>query len=705
MSNRNLSILVLALYYGIVIVGCTTTSEIDGKKAYDTEQYWKASQILEKEFNSETDQAIRAEKAYKIADCYKRINDPDKAAGWYKSAVELEYGPMAIYEYAMMLKKLETYDVAVEQLRKYEQEVPDQKDKVAVQIKACEEAIRWKASKSKYKVETLSGINSGQSDYAPTFYENKSLVFTSDRTNATGDETFEFTGNKFSDIFVAELNDLKKYGNPKLFDEMLNTIDNEGTAIFNPNYTEIFFTRCISTMENSKGDYCKIFYSRKNSEGKWEDAISLDLFSDSTDYGHPALTADGSKLIFSANPPDGYGGKDLYMSSRTGSGWSSPVNLGAEYNTAGDEMFPYVDSDGSLYFASDGLPGMGGLDVFIAEVKGDSWDEPMNLRAPLNSGGDDFGVMFDEFNKVNHSGYYESTGYFCSSRKGGMGKDDIYKFTVTKPAYFELSGDVLKKILKDPSDPNSPVLDYKPVKNAKVELVVYDKLSGMDGVPIVVNTDDNGKFHYELEPDTDYKVKASKPGFLNKEQEVTTRELEGKINLSVVLTIQMELDTLIEDVDLVLENIYYDYDDWKILPTAAQTLDKLVKDVIKPNPDIKVEIGSHTDARGSASYNEKLSQRRAESCVKYIASRGIDRKRLVAKGYGESTLLNECTDAKANECTEEQHARNRRTTFRVLSDKMTLESREKSQIGTKGRVSDKPYENLENGDDGAKKDN
>jgi len=438
----------------------------------------------------------------------------------------------------------------------------------------------------------------------------------------------------------------------------------------------MYFTRCYN--KDKKGvDHCKIYKRVKDVDGNWSDAELVELFDDTIDVGHPLLIEDGNRMIFSANNPKGFGGKDLYVTTKTESGWGIALNLGKTVNTSGDEMFPFVDPDGSLYFSSNGHIGMGGLDIFLAEKSGDGWGKVRNMQAPVNSGADDFSLIFDEYGKLDMSGYFEATGYFTSSRIGGMGSDDIYKFILKKPAYFDMIVTVQEGIRSNPSDPSSELIDFKPLKDALVQRTKIDE-TGLPAEILYDTTDTEGRTFFSLEGETDYIFKASKgTKYIAKTADFSTKKIIGDKHLIITLTLEFVLDSIIEGAPISIPNIYYDFDKWNIRSDAAKVLDEIVG-ILKDNSKITAEMGSHTDSRGSTSYNEKLSQKRAEQVVKYLSSKGIDKGRLVAKGYGESKLINKCIDGV--ECTEFEHQKNRRTTFTIYVGEKEFKSYEPELI-------------------------
>lgn len=674
------SIFILSLFF----IGCAPQKQTgavkDGSSAFERKQYAVAADMLKKEFEKEKDQSIKSEKAFLIGESYRLANLLPEASDWYKQAVDLNYkDPKAIYWYAKMLKSEDKYEQAMEQFRKYGQVAPEKAGVANKELESIMVAMQWAKMKTKFSVQKMETINSTASDYAPTLYENKALVFSSARNEAEGKDVYKWTNENFSDLFIS-VKDIAsdKYSAPEPFEgNTFNSDANEGTVTFNKDFTEMYFTRCFS--KGDRDDFCQIYFSTRTAQ-KWSNPEPIPFFPDSCNVGHPRLSPDGEMLFLSSDAEGGFGGKDLYVCYRVGNGWGSPQNMGNVINTEGDEMYPFMHNDGSFFFASNGHKGMGGLDNFMAAKKGGGWGAVENLRPPMNSGADDFGIYFDEYEVFNMSGFFESHGFFSSTRSQGKGNDDIYRFTVEKPAFFALDGIVLEKIYERKDDPNSKIIDHKIIPFADVHLLMLDTTNNYIEVS-KTQADEKGEFHFKLEPNTEYKVIGSAPEYFSKSEIVSTRGLKGSKNMAVTLTVEIILEKIYKEKEIVLPNIYYNYDKWNIREDAAKILDQLAV-LLGENPGIRVEIGSHTDARGSTAYNEKLSQKRAESAVRYMISRGISKKRLEAKGYGESKLVNSCNDSNLEKCNEEEHQRNRRTTFKVLSDSFTLESSEPTNIQT-----------------------
>ncbi len=653
----------------LLLFACKYSEKInDGRTAYERKQFAEATRLYEKEFGKTTGKD-QAQIAFFAGKSYLEMNDNDKATEWFKKAWDLDYGPGALKEYAYALKRGERYDEAIkifEQLGretgnifKYDQEVA-----------ACKKADKWLAfpQETGYELEKQT-FNSSASDYAPAFYKDNQLIFTSDRSSIDGKQTYKWTGKDFSDLFIVE-----KEGGAVAFAE-LNSEYNEGTIAFNSSYSTAYFTRCGSDKKDGT-DYCKIVFSKKTRDGGWTTPKICSFVKGKFNFAHPYLADDDKTLYFSSDMSNGFGGADIYKVVRQEDGWSQPNNLGGEVNTPKDEKFPFRYED-KLYFASDGHVGMGGLDIFEARKEKGSWREVTNLRAPVNSGGDDFGFI------IRKAENDTSEGYLSSTRKEGEGKDDIYYFaktiieiapplppvdtivpappidTIIPPPevvyQFVLDGKVLAKQYENSDDPNSAVTGNAPLPGAKVSV-------SFNGGPVGLETDGNGRFTMQLNEETDYFLLASKEGYFNNSAQVSTKGEKDENQPAKTFQVEIVLDPIFRNKEITLENIYYDYDKWDIRPDAEPSLNLLVK-VLNENPSIRIQLSSHTDCRGKDAYNKELSQKRAQSAVDYLISRGIDPGRMLAQGYGAAVPAVSCPCGK---CTDDEHQANRRTTFKVI---------------------------------------
>ncbi len=651
-----------ALMLIIFISACTYTQKVrDGAFAYDRKQYAVAIELLQKELKKTKEQAVKAEKAFLLGQSYKMINQLDQALVWYKAAYDYGYGVDALKEYAFGLKTNQEYTEAIQAFKDLGIEIGSPYE-YRKEVAACKIALGWVKEKTKQYTISPAEFNSSNSDYAPFLYKDNQLVFTSDRSNSVGEETYNWTGNDFSDIFVVDLS--SNVVQP--FDNQINTEFNEGTAVFNNDYSEVYFTRCFG---DKKGDYyCKLMMSKINGD-QWTVPVLLNFVQEQVNYGHPSISEDGSTLYFSCNSKEGWGGYDIWQSERTPEGWSEPILMSRSINTLKDEKFPFIDKD-TLYFSSTGHPGMGGMDVFKSyRLKNGAWTPPKNLKPPINSGSDDFGYIVDYQSKRNAE--VLQTGFFSSTRFDGKGGDDIYKFEKRIPPpepvvedkpeiiyKMVLQGYVLEKLYENPDDPGSKYLGRIPLPKSKVEVKFGTATKSFE-------VDKNGFFTFELEENMEYNFLASKEGFLKNETSFSTFGV-GKDPSNPIQTFEVEivLDKIFLDKEIVLEDIYYDFDKWDIRRDAKPTLDKLANTMIL-NPDVSIQMGSHTDCRGNNRYNEDLSQKRAQSAVNYLISKGVASERLIAKGFGEDELRIDCVCAR---CSEEDHQQNRRTTFKILEN-------------------------------------
>ena len=661
----------------LIFSACSYTIKIkDGRTAFDRKQYAVAAPMLEKEYGRAKTRTEKGQLAYQLAESYRRTGQDEKSLEWYKTAYDNNYGADALRGYAFALKKLERYAAARDAFKNLGIEIGSPYE-YRKEITACNISEGWlkesAGGANGWKVEAAA-FNSPQNDFAPMFFRDGRLVFTSDRSMSKSELPYNWTGNKFMDIFIVEPDG----ASPQVFDNGLNTSDNEGTPCFNSLGTEVFFVRAKGAY---KGDdaFCKIYVAEKNvADAGWSDAKPLPFQKEKINYLHTALSPDGTTLSFACNDPEGWGGYDIYAVQRnpkSENGWDEPKLLSRNINTPGNEAFPSLDAD-TLYFASDGLPGMGGLDVFRTyKVERNAWAPPHNLKSPLNSGADDFGFIVQKPTangpKPSKPGDFIKSGFFTSNRPGSR-EDDIYRFeqrvpppkppktdTVsTKPLAYKLvlEGYVLEKIFATPDDPNSKVLGRKPLSGAKVQAEFGSKKQ-----PFTVKED--GYFKMELAENMDYNFTAALEGYLSNGAKFSTKGIaKDPANPVQTFEIEIVLDKIYRNREIVLENIYYDYDKWDIRPDAEPTLNRLA-DVLKQNPSIRIQLGSHTDCRGNDGYNEDLSQKRAQSAVNYLISRGIDAARLSAVGYGEQQPAADCA---CSRCTETEHQANRRTTFKVV---------------------------------------
>ncbi|MBK8700156.1 MAG: OmpA family protein [Saprospiraceae bacterium] len=648
---------------GLCFFSCQTSNKIrDGQAAYDMKQYAVAIPLLKKEGETASRPEIKAAKFYVIGQCYTHLLDYPKALEYFSLAEKYSYGVDATLQKAFILKNLMKYDLAISSFESL-RNITSLQQEVKKQIAICTVLKETQSQIPQSFLVEKMWSESYYSDYGAVTYDDDFLVVTSDREESTGGDRYKWTGNKFSDLFMVD----KESKSVKRFDSVINTEANEGTPTFTTDYQTMIFTRCFA-ISDDKHEYCKLMISSRI-DGIWADPKVLPLCRPNINYGQPCLIENDSVLVFSASMPGGNGGYDLWYAEWDGLTWSNPFPLPPNINTAYNEHFPAADGD-TLYFSSDNDNGFGGLDLYKTWLRSDgSWENPVLLPYPYNSGADDFSLVVDRTAPKPKSTMTQ--GYFSSSR-GNKGVDELYLYRiytekqievvseekqVTTPSNFDiyLALKVVTPIYKN-DNPNGPKSGKATIQFAQV--VLKD-----GGMRTQFKTDKNGLVLANLVAGKTYEIVAGKDSFLVNKIDLSTLGLsieEGET--SITLNKEMELARIFRGKEIILENIYYEYDKWYIRDDAKPTLDALSL-MLKSNPDIRIELGSHTDCRGDNAYNEILSQKRAQSAVDYLVAKGIEASRLTAQGYGEAYLADTCV---CDLCTEAQHQINRRTTFKIL---------------------------------------
>lgn len=646
----------------ILIILLNTSGALSQKKdktvkaraAYEAGEYAIAADLFKDAYNKVSDKQVKNEIIFFIAECYRITNAPDKAELRYKQAIQKEYpNPIIYLRYADALRMNEDYDDALEQYRKYKELVPDD-PRGNDGIQSCELAIEWMNNPTPYNVESVKFFNTREKDFSPFFGSDDYLLiyFTSSREEAMGNDIHGATAENFSDIFQSRMDRKGKWSVPVPLDENINSEFEDGTPVLNTDYSRMYFTRCIVNKNKNFG--CQIYSATSQGE-TWSEAEALKITEDSVVVAHPAITEDELTLYFVSDMAGGIGGKDIWKVTRSNEGdeWSKPENMGPEINTVDDEMFPFIHPDGTLYFSSNGRIGLGGLDIYMAKEDDDGSWKVENMKYPINSSADDFGIVFEK---------EMERGFFSSTRKG-RANDDIYSF-VLPPLKFNVIGEV--------RDDKTDIV----LPNASIKSI------GSDGITLEATSNDEGIFRFILKPNTDYVFVASKTGYLNGKERETTKGLDKSTDINVIIY----LSNIAETIELSNSSVFYDFARWELRPEAMVSLDQLIE-TLNDNPSVTIELMSHTDSRGTDADNITLSQKRAQSVVDYLILKGIDPVRLSAKGYGESQpkevikRMNEqytflrvgtrLTEAYINslpnvEQQEIAHQFNRRTEFRVL---------------------------------------
>jgi peptidoglycan-associated lipoprotein len=579
---------------------------IKAYEAYNANEYNKAIDLFKEAYERITDKEEKTKIIFHVAECYRKTNKPKQAALWYSKALAKDYeDPVAVLYMADMLKMKGDYEEAKVQYNAYKELVPSD-SRGADGVKACNLAMEWIEFPSGYNVTEQRFINSKANDFSPVFAREdyRVLYFTSSRDETIGKKEHGGTGQSFSDIFMTTMDRKGKWSTPVPLSEEVNTEFEEGAASLSADFSKLYFTRCQVSTNKTLG--CAVYEAvRRNDE--WTKAKSLEIAADSVLIAHPAISADELTLYFvsdmegSQPGADGKTSSDIWKVTRGAidEDWGSPINLGSEINTSGTEAFPYAHKDGSLYFSSNGHIGMGGLDIFKATIGDDGKWDTENLRYPVNSSSDDFGICFETSREA---------GYFSSTRKGKT--DDIYTFLLP-PLKFNITG-----VVKDEKTD-------EPLGGAQVKSI------GSDGLTLEATTDNEGAFKFMLKPGTDYVFLAKNDGYLQGKERETTKNLENSADFSTVIYLAPI------DKPITVENIFFDFASADLRPESMVALDQLVE-TLNDNPNITIELSSHTDSRGNDDFNLDLSQQRAQSVVNYLISKGIATDRLVAKGYGEN---------------------------------------------------------------------
>lgn len=632
-------------------------------EAFEEQLYQEAAEKYKKGYKKLKTKEEKEVVSFKMAEAYRLTNELRRAKAQYKRLIRTEAykkDPNIVLRYGQVLLMLEDFEEADAQFMMYDTLVGDDPQaKIAVaSIKFARRSIE---NPKNYSLEIIKKINSKYDDFSPCYQDNnyQSLYFTSTREEAFGKELDGWTGEDFSDLFFAKIDRKGEWSTPELVDEdeVINSKGNEGQSIFNSRFNRMYFTRCFTSPDRPCG--CLILQSKRSGR-TWDDPEVIDLGSDSSHVvGHPAISEDERILIFSADFPNGFGGKDLYIATRDSKldPFGRPRNLGPLVNTSHDEMFPFIRDDSTLYFSSNGHIRLGGLDIYQVYFHADTISGiPVNMGYPINSASDDFGIIFDP--------NQQEAGFLSSSRPGGKGGADIYSF-VLPPLEYTISGTVTDDYT------------FQTVDGMDVFLL------GSDGTEKKNKTLDDGSFTFNTKqvfPDTEYDIVFEKEGYFRLVLKETTVGLDHSKDIQMEVKLQR-----IQEEPILLPEILFDLAKWDLKPQFEDSLQGLIE-TMDANPHVIVELGAHTDNRGNDEPNDILSQKRAESVVNYLIIRGIDPGRLFAKGYGESVprslnkevkkngitfpegvrLTEQYIDSLPNSQQETAHSLNRRIEFRIV---------------------------------------
>lgn len=623
-----------------------------GEKFLAIGEYHDAAEQFKKAYTKTPtkERQLRGQRALKMAHCYRHISSTQKAISAYRNALRYNVATLDDrLDYARLLLKNGEYKRALTEFELLNDSMPNN---VLVRngLLSAKMAPKWKEQGSDYTVKKMTEFNSRRADYCPVLAGDQwdRLYFSSTRNDALGDELSGITGAKPGDIFFSDKDDKGKWSKPQTIESGLNTEYDEGACCLSPDGSTMYLTQCLS--DASYPRFAQIVTAQR-SDASWGKTTPLLITNDTLSaYAHPAISPDGEWLYFVSDMPGGKGGLDIWRMRLTTNGPVGVENLGEPINTPGDEMFPTFRPNGDFYFSSDGHPGFGGLDIFIATVGEDGKYHLSHPGYPLNSQGDDFGMTFQ--GQLNQ-------GFFSSNRGDGRGWDHVYSF-------------------------------YNPEIVQTIRGWIYEqdgyeltageaRIVGTDGTNLRLGVRGDGSFEYVVKPGVDYIILAMCDGFLNHKEEIHV----DSVKESKVYDLQFPLASI--SAPVLIDNIFYAFDKATLLPESKNALDSLIL-MLNENPNITIELSAHTDYRGAEAYNKKLSQKRAESVVNYLINHGIAADRLTAVGYGEEkpkTIRRKVAERypwlKENDVLTEEfilklkpeqqetaNALNRRTEFKVL---------------------------------------
>ena len=600
--KAHFTIYILFLLIVSSLYSCKSAKLSDAEEKQRIGEYYEAAAIYRKVYTktSPKKRDLRGYIAYRMAECKRLINNTAKATSAYMNAIRYDYPDSTVYlRMGQMLQKTGRYPEAIKNYDIYMENDPS--NLLAINgIQGCELAPGWKKNPTRYEVRRMDKFNSRRGEFSPMLAGDKydQLYFASSRSKDKDAKVSAITGQNNNNLFLVKQDEKGAWLAPVELEDEVNTEYDEGTPSFSPDGNTMYYTYCA---QDPEGPRTAEIYISTRSSAKWGKGTRATIVKDSvTALGHPSISPDGKYLYFVSDAVGGFGGKDIFRARVAGNDFGPMENLGEEINTPGDEMFPYVRDSVTLYFASNGHPGMGGLDLFKATQDSTGKWKVENLGAPINSMADDFGITFAG---------KEERGFFCSNRNDARGYDHIYSFERPTITIF------IEGIVND--------VDEYPIEDATVRIV------GKDGLNVKVPVKKDGTYRVELERDIRYVMMASARGYLNQNYELHT----GPEEKNETYIVDFFLSPISKPV--VIDNIFYDFDKATLRPESKKALDEMIK-MLNDNPNVTIELGAHTDRKGTDQYNERLAQRRAQSVVDYLIAGGIEAARLEAKGYGES---------------------------------------------------------------------
>ena len=639
-----------------LLMSCGSAKLSVANEQYARGEYYQAAQTYRKVYNKmrkKSERPMRGRIAYMMGDCYQRLNMSARASAAFNNAVRYQYAETDSMTYLYLAQSQHAEGKYKDAIKNYELFLAkNPNSRVAHNgLIGCVEAVKWKENPTRYIVKRADLFNSRRSDCSPMLQGEQydQLYITTSSDKAVGEKKSAITGVKSFDIFLSKKNEKGEWMKPEPLEGEINTEADEGMVSFSPDGSTMYLSKARQDPNKNAGAE---IYTSTRSGAQWSAPTKLEIIADTlSSLAHPAVSSDGLYLYFTSDMPGGYGGKDIWRVGLGSNTEGTLENLGERINTSGDEMFPYMRNDSTLYFSSDGHPGMGGLDIFMATLDTLGVWHVENMKYPINSTGDDFGITFGA----------DESGFFSSNRKDGRGFDKIYSFE--KPSVkVSISGMVVDK-------------DDEPIPDAIIRIV------GDDGSNQKEVARKDGSFRFSLNRGVRYVMMAGCRGYLNGKQEFESDTTEADAEYVV--------DFVLASVTkpVILDNIFYDFDKATLRPESETALDNELITILNDNPNISIELASHTDFRGRDAYNQELSQRRAQSVVDYLIANGIASERVKAVGYGETVpkmitkklatlypqfkegdiLTEEFILTFSEEDQEVAHQINRRTEFQVIS--------------------------------------
>ena len=628
----------------------------DGSIAFELQRFGEAIPLLETEVDATKNREEKIVKTRQLALSYHQLGFYEKAKSTSSLLYQMTDRKEDLSFFIQNLITTNAIDSAIRFLSVYRRLVPEKSFETNKQI---EMLTVFQQERSQFdsltilgqsKLSNIESVNTRGYDYGITIYQNQ-LFVSSDRQDANSNHPFTSGGS--SSIFSTSMNDRQ----PKLYAESWTSNASEDCPSFHPNDSIAIFTRCGIPEDGSLSSFCKLYLSRKDYMS-WSNPEEIILFEnqDSINLGQGFWGAQGQYLYFVSDKPDGFGGRDIYRVPYVDGEFGLPSNLGIQINSAEDEYFPNPQADGSLRFSTNGNVGYGGFDVYEAFPNTRGFDQAKILPYPMNSCWDDLQVV-SLYNAPQNLTYGEvgEQHYIVSNRDGSLGKDDIFLFEEFYINQIQVHLTLLEETIKQEEQ---DIEDFIPSSNTILTYKINNTSVFNDSVK-------HGPYISDITRNSTYTFKVSKEGFFTARVEGNTHGVESINETYITLYDTIRLERIIAEKEIVIPNIYYAYDSASLLPESFPVLDTLIQ-LFSDNPSLVFEIGSHTDSRGSDIYNLELSQRRAQSVVDYFLAQGIPASSLQPKGYGESMLLNSCDDGQ--QCTEEEHQLNRRTTFRVIGN-------------------------------------